>query len=72
MITMGKSIRPIIMKIIEIIIMSLFIEDNIFSASTDLTNGPHKKWLNTYFLQTVNICIYRIVQDILKLVVKIF
>ena len=42
MITMGKSIRPIIMKIIEIIIMSLFIEDTIFSASTDLTNGPHK------------------------------
>ena len=25
--------------------MSLFKEDNIFSASTNLTYGPHKTWL---------------------------
>ena len=44
--------------IIIIIIMSLFKEDNIFSASTNLTYGPHKTWLNTYYLQTVKIYIY--------------
>ena len=49
----------IIIKIIIIkIIMSLFKEDNIFSASTNLTYGPHKTWLNTYYLQTVKIYIY--------------
>ena len=44
--------------IIIIIIMSLFKEDNIFIASTNLTYGPHKTWLNTYYLQTVKIYIY--------------
>ena len=44
--------------IIIIIIMSLFKEDNIFSANTNLTYGPHKTWLNTYYLQTVKIYIY--------------
>ena len=44
--------------IIIIIIMSLFEEDNIFSASTNLTYGPHNTWLNTYYLQTVKIYIY--------------
>ena len=55
-----------------IIIMSLFKEDNIFSASTNLTYGPHKTWLNTYYLQTVKIYIYKIVQDTLKFDFKIF
>ena len=54
------------MDIIIIIIMSLFKEDNIFSASPNLTYGPHKTWLNTYYLQTVKIYIYKIVQDTLK------
>ena len=58
--------------IIIIIIMSLFKEDNIFSASTNLTYGPHKTWLNTYYLQTVKIYIYKIVQDTLKFDFKIF
>ena len=56
----------------EIIIMSLFKEDNIFSASTNLTYGPHKTWLNTYYLQTVKIYIYKIIQDTLKLTLKYF
>ena len=58
--------------IIIIIIMSLFKEDNIFSASTNLTYGPHKTWLNTYYLQTVKIYIYKIVQDTLKFDFEIF
>ena len=58
--------------IIIIIIMSLFKEDNIFSASTNLTYGTHKTWLNTYYLQTVKIYIYKIVQDTLKFDFKIF
>ena len=33
-----------ILFMIKIIIKSLFNEDNIFSASTDLTYGPHKTW----------------------------
>ena len=31
-------------EIIIIIIKSLFKENNIFSASTNLTYGPHKAW----------------------------
>ena len=61
-----------LLLIIIIIIMSLFKEDNIFSASTNLTYGPHKTWLNTYYLQTVKKYIYKIVQDTLKLDFKIF
>ena len=32
--------------------MSLFKKDNIFSARTYLTYGPHKTWLNTFKLFT--------------------
>ena len=46
--------------------MSLLKEDNIFSASTNLIYGPHKTWLNTYYLQTVKIYIHKIVQDTLR------
>ena len=52
--------------------MSLFIKNNMFSASTNLTYGPHKTWLNTYYLQTVKIYINKIVQDTLKFGFKIF